>query len=390
MLNVYLKKSRDKPVKNGHPWIFSGSIDRVEGEGTPGEACRIIAADGAVLGHGYYNKKSAITVRMLTAGDRSFSSAVLGERIARAVLARQPLLASEETDSCRLVNAEGDFLPGLVVDRYGDGLCIQILTAGMERMRADILSALEAVCAPRFVFERSDTESSGREGLTPREGLAIGVLPESIVIRENGVAIPVDTRAGQKTGYFFDQRENRRMARAYAAGRRCLDCFAYSGGFTANLLAGGADSVVAVDNSRMALEWCARTVALCANGPSRTATVRDDAFEYLRSIADPFDLVVLDPPKFAKHPGDVERAARGYKDINLAAMKKIAPGGVLFTFSCSSAIDARLFRQIVFSACADARRSAQILHLLSAGSDHPVNLSHPEGEYLKGIVLRLP
>jgi 23S rRNA (cytosine1962-C5)-methyltransferase len=389
MLNVYLRKSRDKPVKNGHPWIFSGSIERTEGGGEPGELCRVLSANGAVLAHGYYNKKSSITVRVLTRGDTPFTKDLLRRRIERAVAGRRRLFESTDTDSFRLVNAEGDFLPGLIVEKYAAGICIQVLTAGMERMRDEILQSLSAVCNPDFIVERSDTESSGREGLLLRDGMVSGMVPQPLVIRENGIRVTVDTEGGQKTGFYFDQRENRLLARSYAAGRRCCDCFSYTGGFTANLLAAGAVSVTSVDSSKNAMDACRETVRLNGLDASRTVYLCADVFEYLRSLGEAPDLIILDPPKFAKHPGDVERASRGYKDINLVAMKKIAPGGMLFTFSCSNAIDAKLFRQIVFSAAADAGRDVQVLHTLSAGEDHPVSLGHPEGDYLKGVVLKV-
>jgi 23S rRNA (cytosine1962-C5)-methyltransferase len=389
MLNVFLRKSREKPVKNGHPWIFSGSIERTEGGGEPGEPCRVCSADGTVLAHGYYNKKSAITIRLLTRGDVPFTKSLLRERIERAVAARRGLFESANTDSFRLVNSEGDFLPGLIAEKYAAGLCIQILTAGMERLREEILQTLSAVCSPDFIVERSDTESSGREGLLPRDGVVSGTPPHPFSIRENGICFRVDLHGGQKTGYFFDQRENRLLARSYAAGRHCLDCFSYSGGFTANLLAGEAASVTAVDSSKNALNVCRETIALDGKNASRVTYVCADAFEYLRAVQETPGLIVLDPPKFAKHPGDVERASRGYKDINRVAMKKIMTGGILFTFSCSNAIDAKLFRQIVFAAAADAGRDVQVLHVLAAGADHPANLAHPEGEYLKGLTLKV-
>ena len=311
------------------------------------------------------------------------------KRIERAVAARRRLFESTGTDSFRLVNAEGDFLPGLIVEKYAAGICIQILTAGMERLRDEILQTLSAICTPDFIMERSDTESSGREGLFLRDGVVCGTLPHSLVIRENGIRVRVDLEGGQKTGYYFDQRENRFLARSYAMGMHCCDCFSYSGGFTANLLAGGAASVTAVDSSKNAIDACRETVALHGDHASRVTYVYADAFEYLRALREMPGLIVLDPPKFAKHPADVERASRGYKDINLVAMKKIVSGGMLFTFSCSNAIDAKLFRQIIFAAAVDAGRDVQILHVLAAGTDHPASLGHPEGEYLKGLALKV-
>jgi 23S rRNA (cytosine1962-C5)-methyltransferase len=326
---------------------------------------------------------------MLTKGNVPFGTEELKKRASRALSARKSILASPVTDSCRLINAEGDFLPGLIADAYAGGLSLQITTAGMDRLRTDILAILTGLVSPAFIFERSDTEAREREGLAAREGLITGILPDPLSVMENGLAFGIDIAGGQKTGFYFDQRCNRMLARAYAHDKKCLDCFSYSGAFTVNLLAGGAKSVTAVDLSKNAVAWCRDTIARNGFKSRETECVCADVFEYLRQIQAGHDLIILDPPKFAKHPGEVERAARGYKDINLVAMKKIAAGGVLFTFSCSNAIDPRLFRQIVFAAAADAGRQVQLLHVLSAGPDHPVNLSHPEGEYLKGLVLRV-
>jgi 23S rRNA (cytosine1962-C5)-methyltransferase len=392
MIDVYLKKGREKPVKNGHPWIFSGSILRLDG-GTPapGDSCRVLSAEGTVLGHGYYNASSSITVRMVTKGDVAFGPDELKGRLSRAIAARKGILASADAgnDSCRLVNAEGDFLPGLIVDTFAGGLSVQINTMGMHRLRTGIIAELTDRCNPSFIYEKTDDESTVREGMQAAEGLLSGSLPVQLVIRENGLRFSVDIAGGQKTGFYFDQRENRGLVRSYAGGRRCLDCFCYSGAFTANMLSGEAASVTSVDLSKNAVAWCRETVALNGFDASRTDCVSADVFEYLRGIDAGYELIVLDPPKFARHPGEVERAARGYKDINLVAMKKIAPGGILFSFSCSNAIDQKLFRQIVFAAAADAGRQVQLLHVLTAGTDHPVNLSHPEGEYLKGLVMRV-
>jgi 23S rRNA (cytosine1962-C5)-methyltransferase len=393
MLNIYLKKGRDKPVRNGHPWIFSGAVQRIEGGGASGESCCVFSASGAVLGHGYYNAKSSIAVRMLTRGDNQFITAHLRSRIDRALADRSKYASlvgpSAPTDSYRLVNSEGDFLPGLIVDRYGKGLCVQILTWGMERIREDIIGALCARLAPAFIVERSDTEARLREGLEPREGCIRGRPPGELIIRENGIAIGVDLSLGQKTGYFFDQRENRLLVRNYAAKRRCLDCFSYSGAFGLNALAGGAASVTAVDSSSTAVIAAEKNFARNGYDATRTNTICADIFTYLRESGEGYDLIVLDPPAFARRSSEVAKAARGYKDVNLFAMKKIAGGGIVFTFSCSGAVDSRLFRQIVFAAASDSGRNVQLLHILSAGPDHPVNMAHPEGEYLKGLVVRV-
>lgn len=391
MLKVYLKKGREKPILNGHPWIFSGAIEKVHGEaeGTAGEPCEVIGAGGAVLGHGYYNAKSSITVRMLTRGNSPFTPEVLQERLERAIASRAPLLAGGATDSCRLVNAEGDFLPGLIVDRFAGGLSVQICTAGMERMRSGIIAALSRLCAPAFIFERSDTEAREREGLPEHDGLVAGALPEQCIVRENGLRFSVDIAGGQKTGFYFDQRENRLKARAYANGKACLDCFSYSGAFCCNMLAAGAKAVTSVDSAKSAARWCEQTIQLNGFDASRCRHICADVFDFLRESEERYECIVLDPPKFAKHPFEVPKASRGYKDINLCAIKKVRPGGIIMTFSCSNAVDPRLFRQIVFAAAADSGREVQLLSVCAAGPDHPVNLAHPEGEYLKGLVLKI-
>jgi 23S rRNA (cytosine1962-C5)-methyltransferase len=384
---VILKKERDRSVLQGNPWIFSGSIARVTGTTAAGEPCTVLSASGMRLGCGYYNNASAITVRMLAWGDEGFSDAMLTRRIISAVNLRRNIL-NDDTDSCRLVNSEGDFLPGLIVDKCSDGLVVQLLTAGMERMRDTVIAALRGACVPAFMYERSDTEARAREGLGEKEGRIAGTLPATVRIRENGLSFAVDIAGGQKTGYFFDQRENRRLCRSYAADRRVCDCFSYCGPFTVASLAGGARSVDAVDRSAPALELVKQNVAANGYDESDVTTLNADIFRFLRETDRDYDLIILDPPKFARHVGEVEHASRGYKDINLIACKKVRPGGLIFTFSCSHAIDIKLFRQIVFAAAADSGRRFQLLHTLSAGPDHPINLAHKEGEYLKGLVLR--
>ena len=389
MLKIHLKKGRDKPVRNGHPWIFSGAVDSVEGAGEPGEECIVVSSQGQAVGSGYYNPRSSICVRILSGGPRTFTESDLLQRIDRAVALRSGLLGAADTTACRLINAEGDFLPGLVVDKYGDGLCVQVLTAGMERLSASIFKRLEQTLRPRFIYERSDSDSRDREGLTRKAGPIYGAHPEEVTFKENGHTFAIDIAAGQKTGFFLDQRENRRLAGEYANGAAVCDCFAYSGGFTVYALARGARFVHAIDQSDRALQTARRNLELNGLSPDPNNFFNEDVFSYLRRTDSAYNLIILDPPKFAKHPGEVERAARGYKDINLLAIKKSAPSGIVFTFSCSGAIEPRLFRQIVFSAAADSGREVQVLHILSAGADHPVNIGHPEGDYLKGLVLRV-
>jgi 23S rRNA (cytosine1962-C5)-methyltransferase len=259
----------------------------------------------------------------------------------------------------------------------------------MERFRELIISHLKSKISPGFIFERSDTEARNREGLVIKDGLVSGVMPENLELVENGLRFGVDLASGQKTGFFLDQRDNRRLLATYAGGASVCDCFAYSGGFTVYALAHGAKNVNTVDISKSAIALAKSNVQLNGLACSDEHFIVADVFSYLRETTGPYNLIILDPPKFAKHPGDVEKAARGYKDINLLAFKKAAKGGIVFTFSCSNAVDPTLFRQIVFSAAADSGRSVQVLHILGSGPDHPVNIAHREGEYLKGLVLRV-
>lgn len=387
MLTVFLKKGRERSVLQGNPWIYSGSIDRTDGSLGPGAPCIVRDRNGTLLGCGYFNAKSAITIRILRRGAETFNANDLGAAIRQAVEHRTGIL-DMKTDSCRLINSEGDFLPGLIVDRYATGLVIQILTAGMEQMREWIMRFLIDTCSPAFIYERSDTEARTREGLGNAEGIRYGALPASLVITENGLLFCADIMRGQKTGYFFDQRQNRVLLRTLAAGKRVCDCFCYSGGFTIAALAGGASIVDAVDQSDNALKLLDNNLALNALDSGRVRGHVADVFRFLRETQEEYDCIILDPPKFARHPGEVERASRGYKDINLLACKKIASRGIIVSFSCSHAIDVKLFRQIVFSAAADSGRRFQLLYSLSAGPDHPINLAHKEGDYLKGFVLR--
>lgn len=373
----------------GHPWVFSGAVRRVEGEAAPGALCEVIDAGGERLGCGYFNSNSTIRVRMLTRGKERFGPEVLSERITDAVALRRNILANG-TDSCRLVNSEGDRLPGLIIDKYADGLCLQIQTAGMERFRPHILETLKRCCGPHFIYERSDADARGREGLPASSGLLFGDMPGRCVAMENGLWFRADLSAGQKTGLYFDQRENRKLFSAYAQGRTVCDCFCYSGGFSVYGLKSGAAFSLLVDISKDVLTVAEENCVLNGIEPGRYSAVAGDCFNYLRRKTDrQFDCIVLDPPKFAKHKGEVDRAARGYKDINLLAMKNILHNGIIFTFSCSNAVDPYLFRQIVFAAAADSLRQVQVLHVLGAGPDHPFNIAHREGEYLKGLVLRV-
>jgi len=400
MTTIILKAGREKSVLRRHPWIFSGAIERTEGA-TPasGATVAVQAADGTALGWGAWSPLSQIAVRLWSFDPaQGITPEFFQERLRLALAARQPLHQSPNLNAYRLVNAESDGLPGLVVDRYGGLLVCQFLTAGAEFWKSALVEALSAL-APAFigpvdgVYERSDVDVREKEGLAPATGRLAGAEPPDVVtVQEYDCNFQVQVRTGHKTGFYLDQRENRRRLADYAAGAEVLNGFAYTGGFGVWALRGGARQVTNIDTSAGALELAAANVALNGYDPALTENVIGDVFAVLRRYRDSrrqFDLIVLDPPKFAESRAQVEGAARGYKDINLLALKLLRPGGVLFTFSCSGLITPDLFQKIVAGAAADAGRDAQIVRRLSQGTDHPVALSFPEGEYLKGLVVRV-
>ncbi len=393
MTAVFLKKGRDHSVRNRHPWIFSGAIDRLEGEAAPGDIVLVRDAAGEALGFGAYSPASQIRIRMLTfdpkaeLGDDLFLADALG----RALRARERLLKSGAVNALRVVNAEADLLPGVTVDRYGDWYVGQFTTAGADRRKELIATILLNLWPAKGFFERSDADSRQHEGLPASSGVLAGEEPpETIEIAENGCRYLVDVRAGHKTGFYLDQRDNRAAVAAYAAGRDVLNVFSYTGGFGVAALAAGAKSVTNVDISAPALELAKRNFAL--NGlPDVAEFIEGNAFEVLRKFRDSrrsFDLVVLDPPKFADNKNRVMGALRGYKDLNLLAMKLLAPGGYLATFSCSGLVTPELFRKVVGEAAVDAKRDFQIVRSLRQATDHPESVFFPEGLYLKGLILR--
>jgi len=391
---VLLKRNRAKPVNQRHPWIYSGAVDRVEGD--PAE-CGIVDVRDAGnnwLARGYVNQQSQIVVRLLTwEQDEQVDAAFWRARLERAIAARQALADDPATDVYRLAHAESDYLPGLIIDRYGDWLVVQFLTLGMEQWKDEIVGSLVGlVDGVRGVYERSDVDVREKEGLEQRVGLLWGEEPpEEIEIVENGRRFLVDVRQGHKTGFYLDQRENRARLPSFCAGAEVLDAFSYVGGFSVYAAAGEAESVTLVDSSTPALDLARRNLAL--NGlDTGIEYVEGNVFSVLRGYRAQerqFDVVILDPPKFAHSGREVERASRAYKDVNLLAFQLLRPGGVLFTFSCSGAVSADLFQKIVFGAALDAGRDAQIVGYLAQGADHPVALTFPEGAYLKGLICRV-
>lgn len=392
MKSLYLKPGREKPLLQRHPWIFSGAVGRVEGQPESGETVAVRAAGGSFLAWAAYSPASQIRARVWTwQEEEAVDAAFFRLRLGQALELRQALIG--ESDAYRLVHAESDGLPGLVVDRYGPLLALQFLSAGAERWRDVIVEALVDVTGHNCLYERSDVEVRSLEGLAARSGVLRGEPPaERLVIHEGGLAFYVDVQSGQKTGFYLDQRPNRQVVRRLAGGRRVLNCFCYSGGFTAAALAGGAAEALSVDSSAGALALARENLALNGLPPEKAAWLEGDVFQALRRLRDrreSFDMVILDPPKFAPTAAQVERAGRAYKDINLLAFKLLNRGGLLVTFSCSGGVSSELFQKIVAGAALDAQAEARVIERLSAGADHPAALSFPEGEYLKGLVCRV-
>lgn len=392
MKTVHLGAGRDKSVRHRHPWIFRGAIDRVEGEPEVGETVRVVSAVGTPLGVGAFSPRSQITVRMWSIEkDKAIDADFFREKLRRSIASRATLAERADVTAYRLVHAESDGLPGLHVDRYGDFLVVQFLAAGAERWRAEIVTALAEIALPRGIFERSDVDVRGKEGLPPRSGSVWGEEPPPFVeIREGDRRFHVDVRRGHKTGFYLDQRESRRHVGEIARDRDVLNAFAYSGGFAIHALAGGATQVTNIESSAWALGQASVNLALNALGAEKMLNVEGDVFKVLRTFREEsrsFDLVILDPPKFADSKATVEKAARGYKDINLLAFRLLRPGGTLVTFSCSGLMPADLFQKIVADAALDAERVGRIVKRLGQPSDHPTALAFPEGSYLKGLVV---
>ncbi len=374
---------------NGHPWIFSGAIAKSQGDEELSGIADVYDCRKTWIARGQYSPKSQIRVRVLTWTKEAIDSGFFSRRISQALVLRQNYVAPI-TNAYRLVNAEGDFLPGLIVDRYRDYLVCQFLTAGMDRIKREIVAVLNDLIGNKGIFERSEGRVRDEEGLEPSIGVLAGdAPPDSIPIEENGFKFLVDIRRGQKTGFFLDQRDSRALLSTLTRGKTVLNCFAYSGAFSIYACGGGAREVLSIDSSLPALELAEQNVAL--NGFSETARelLKGDAFAYLKECDRTFDMIVLDPPSLAHKRNDVAAATGGYKFLNLHAFKKLNPGGILLTFSCSQHISTDLFQKVVFGAAVDARRKVSILRRLGQALDHPVSLHHPEGEYLKGLVMRV-
>jgi len=375
-MTVILKKGKEKPLLNGHPWIFSGAVAQMPPHAA-GEIYPIYSAAGDFLGEGYFNAKASIVGRLLSN---------LAQRLEQSIAFRQTLFGPETT-AYRVVNGEGDFIPGLIVDKYGDHLVLQVGTLGIERLKNQIVEHLQRLLNPKAIYEKSTLPSRKEEGLSEVQEWLGSPGQEEVEILESGLRFKISLTEGQKTGFFLDQREMRQKVRTRAKGKKVLNCFSYTGGFSVYAAAGGAMKVDSVDISEKAIALARTNLELNPKVPGNCYV--EDVFTFLREHPLDYDLVILDPPAFAKKQKDVMQGCRGYKDINRVALQKMPPGSTLLTCSCSHFVDERLFQMVVFQAAAEARRAVQIIGRHTLAPDHPINLAHPEGGYLKSLLLRV-
>lgn len=387
---VYLKPGKEESLKRFHPWVFSGAIARIEGEPEEGEIVDVFTSKKEFIACGHYQVGS-IAVRVLTFTqqeiDRDFWRQKL--QVAKDLRVALGLIGNPENNTYRLVHGEGDNLPGLIIDVYDHTAVVQAHSAGMHVFRMEIAEALSEVMGNivQNIYYKSETTLPFKADLLAREnGFIKGGSPENVAM-ENGLKFHVDWLKGQKTGFFVDQRENRHLLERYSKGRNVLNMFCYTGGFSFYAMRGGANLVHSVDSSAKAIDLTNENVQLNFPGDPRHQAFAEDAFKFLDRMGDQYDLIILDPPAFAKHRDAVRNALRGYTKLNAKAFEKIRPGGILFTFSCSQVVNKDNFRNAVFTAAAQSGRSVRILHQLTQPGDHPVNIYHPEGEYLKGLVL---
>ncbi|MDD5250418.1 MAG: class I SAM-dependent methyltransferase [Rhodocyclaceae bacterium] len=397
MTQLILHPGKEKSLLRRHPWIFAGAVERLDGRARAGDTVDVVAGAGRyagqVLAKAAWSPSSQIRARVWSFAAETIDDAFFKRRVAAAVARRAALPELHGQEGLRLIHAESDGLPGVIADRYGDTVVVQLTSAGADKWRHAIAGALQKATGCARIYERSDSEVRGREGLEPTSGWLVGAAPAGdIVIAEHGVRMKVDIVAGHKTGFYLDQRDNRLLLRQLAAGKRVLNCFCYTGGFSLQALAGGAAEVISIDSSEPALVTGRANLALNAQlEAGRAQWCGANVFDELRRLneaGERFDLIVLDPPKFAPSASHVERAARAYKDINLNAFRLLAPGGMLMTYSCSGGVSLDVFQRIVAGAALDAGCDARIVRRLQGAADHPVALAFPEGEYLKGLLVQ--
>lgn len=386
--NIYLRQGKDQSLRRFHPWIFSGAIQKADKGILGGDTVRVISADGECLGVGHYQKGS-IAVRMLSFRDQEITPAYWQDRIEKALQLRRDIgVIRQDNTMFRLIHGEGDHLPGLIIDIYDTQAIIQAHSIGMHRERNAICEALKTVMGSTLtaIYYKSEQTLPPIIPEIERSGYLWGKAGEVDAL-ENGLKFRIDWFRGQKTGFFLDQRDNRHLLGQYSKGKKVLNMFCYTGGFSVYALKGGASEVVSVDSSERAIEVTNMNVEMNFPACQRHHSVTEDAFQFLGAMDNSYDLVILDPPAFAKHRDALHNALKGYTRLNLKAFQKIRKGGILFTFSCSQAVNKDQFRLAVMTAAAQSHRTVRILHQLHQPADHPINIFHPEGEYLKGLVL---
>ena len=394
MHSVKLKKGKEKAVRQLHPWVFSGAIDQIKGNPENGDIIMVTDSNNDFLAYGFFNSESRVAVRLLEWNlETEINESWWRNKIRIAVKYRDEL-CTEDTNTYRLIFSEADFLPGLIVDRYADFLSVQILTSGIENIKHIILDELQQLLSPKGIFDRSDASARAHEGMEASSG---GILlgtepPEFVGVKENGIFYQVNIAEGQKSGFYCDQRDNRKWVADHVKNKKVLDCFSYSGGFSLNAMAKGAKEVISVDSSALALDTLKRNMELnnFNNIPHRL--IQSDVNKQLRAfreVNEKFDVIILDPPKYAPSRSALTKASRAYKDLNRMAMLLLNEGGLLATYSCSGAVDISMFKQIIAWAALDAGKEVQFIQQFSQPADHPVRSSFPEGEYLKGLLCRV-
>ncbi len=394
MVEIKLKKGKEKAVLQRHPWVFSGALEKIKGSPENGEVVKVYSASNDFLAYGYYNDQSRVAVRLLSwYENQTINETWYEEKINQAISSRAHLAKDNETNTYRLIFSEADFLPGLIVDKYDDFLSVQILSSGIEKAKDIIIKILVNALSPKGIFDRSDATARTHEGITAENGLLWGENPPAfIAVKENGITYHINIAEGQKSGFYCDQRDNRKFLAEYTEGKNVLDCFSYSGGFSLNAFKNGASSVTSVDSSALAIETLKQNINLNNFDESKHIAIQSDVNKQLRQFSEEdkkFDVIVLDPPKYAPSRSALDRAARAYKDLNRRGLMLLEKGGLLATFSCSGAVDIDTFKQIIAWAALDAGKEVQIIKQFSQPEDHPVRISFPEGEYLKGLLVRV-
>ncbi len=394
MIEVILKKGKEKAVRHRHPWLFSGAIESVKGKPANGEIVRLLDDKGSFMAYGFYNSQSRVALRLLEWDENvAIDDDWFRKKVAVAVNGRNNLLEDGTTNTCRLIFSEADYLPGLIVDKYADYLAVQILTSGIEEVLPVIIDELQKRLKPKGIFDKSDAASRAHEGLeTTNEVLAGKQPPEIVKVIENGISYGINITEGQKSGFYCDQRDNRKIVASYSKGKKVLDCFSYTGGFTLNVLKNGASSVTSVDSSALAIETLKNNIALNKLDASKQNSLQSDVNKQMRALreqGEKFDIVILDPPKYAPSRSALDKASRAYKDLNRQGMLLLESGGLLATFSCSGAMDIDTFKQVLAWAALDAGKEVQFIYQFCQPEDHPVRASFPEGEYLKGLLCRV-